>query len=60
MKADTINIPVQATYRITNGEAVKVAAVYANIPASSIARLLLRGFGMPAITEKGEHDKSEP
>lgn len=39
-------VPVKATYRVIDGKPVRVAAVYANIPADTIARLILRGFGL--------------
>ena len=47
MATDTLHIPVTATYRIIDGEAVKIAAEYADVPTDIIARLLVRGFGLP-------------
>ena len=41
---DTITIPVQATYRIVNGEAVQIAAEYAEISADAVARFLMDAF----------------
>lgn len=42
-------IPVKATYRIVDGEAVMVAAEYADIPASAIAAYLVDKLGVDAI-----------
>lgn len=47
MNAAVLTVPVKATYRIIDGEAVIIDAVYADVPADLIARLLMRGFGVP-------------
>lgn len=44
-----LHIPVQARYQKINGKWVMVSAEYAEIPADTIARMLLRAFGLPAI-----------
>ena len=51
-----LHIPVSATYRIINGQAVMIDADYRDVPADTIARLLLKGFGLPAIEEKEENN----
>lgn len=62
MKCDTamLHMPIEATYRMIDGEPVMIDAVYADIPADAIARLLMRGFGIP-ITEEGncENEKTQ-
>lgn len=50
---DTCRIPVRATYRIVNGEAVMVAAEYADIPADAIAAYLVDKLGVDAIFSEG-------
>lgn len=50
---DTITIPVQATYRIVNGEPVMIAAEYADVSADAVARFLLDAFHVPANAPKG-------
>ena len=47
-------IPVKATYRIIDGKPIKIAANYADIPADTIARLLIRGFGLPVLDNEPE------
>lgn len=50
MNGDNIcRIPVRATYKIVNGEPVKVSAEYRDIPADLIAQFLLQKFGIDAI-----------
>lgn len=41
---DVVTIPISVTYRIINGEAVKISAEYANIGADTLARFLLDAF----------------
>ena len=45
--ADVITIPVSATYRIINGEAVQVSAEHTDVSADFVARFLLERFGIP-------------
>lgn len=40
------DVPIQATYRIIDGEPVMVSCVKADIPADDIARLLCRLWGV--------------
>ena len=47
-------IPIKATYRIVDGEAVMVAAEYADIPADAIARFLIDKLGVDAIFNGGD------
>lgn len=49
MQESTCKIPITATYTIVNGEAVMVAAEYADIPADTIARYLVDKLGVDAI-----------
>ena len=51
---DVIRIPVQATMRIIDGNAVMISAEYANIDAGIIAQILLRSFKLTNF--KGEHN----
>lgn len=53
MNEPTIHIPIHATYRIIDGKAVKIDAEYADVPASVIAEMILRGFGLSSnlVTE---------
>jgi hypothetical protein len=46
-------IPVRATYRIIDGEPVRVDAEYVDLPADAIARFLLQKFGVDAIFKEG-------
>ncbi len=43
----TIRIPVEAIYRVTDGRASPVSAVYADVPAAEIAKRILTLFGNP-------------
>ena len=47
----TLNIPIRATYKIINGEAVKVDEERANIPTDTLAQIFMRGFGV-SVTDK--------
>ena len=38
-------VPVTATYRIEKGKAIRISATFKEIPAETIARLLLGTFG---------------
>lgn len=51
-------IPVSATMQIIDGEAVMVAAEYAEIPADAIARFIIERMGLSAIPG-GEEDDTE-
>lgn len=42
--SNTIHIPIEATYRIVNGKAVRIDAVYADVSADAIAQMLLKTF----------------
>lgn len=54
MKKDEIcKNPVEATYRVIDGEVVRVSAKYVDVPADVIARFLIQRFGLDAIF-KGE------
>ena len=44
MNTETIRIPVQATYKIVNGEAVRVDAEFADISVDAFVQYLLRKF----------------
>ncbi len=48
---DIIQIPVEATYRIINGEAVQIAAVYADVSADAVARFLIDAFHVPVNSD---------
>lgn len=49
-KADNMcRIPIEASYKIIDGKAVMVDALWEDIPADVIARFLLRKFGADAI-----------
>ena len=48
-KDNMCRIPVNATYRIVDGEPVLVDAEYKEIPADVIARFLIQKFGMTPI-----------
>lgn len=39
-----MRIPVKASYEIINGEAVQIAAEYADIPAEVIAEYLIKNY----------------
>jgi hypothetical protein len=43
----TLRVPVSATYRVIDGVATMTGAEYADVSADVVARLLLRGFGLP-------------
>lgn len=47
MADDLMKIPVQATYRIVDGEAMLIAAEYAEVSADAFARFLLDSFNVP-------------
>lgn len=53
------HVPVKATYRVIDGKPVRVAAVYADIPAVEIAKLILRGFGRDPVPAS-EHKEEQP
>lgn len=54
MKKDEMcKIPVEATYRVIDGEVVRVSAKYVDVPADVIARFLIQKFGLDTIF-KGE------
>lgn len=43
----------RATYRIIDGEPVRVSAEYADVPVDTIAQMLIRGFiGVPALQDE--------
>ena len=44
---DILHIPISARYKIVDGKAVMVSAVYEDIPARRIAEFLLDRFGVP-------------
>lgn len=46
-------IPVSATIRIINGEAVMISAERVDIPADAIAQFLIEKFGVDAIYSVG-------
>lgn len=51
-------IPVQATYRIVNGEPVRIEAEYMDISADTLARFLIQKFGKtPIFNSEGEDAK---
>ena len=54
MQDNICKIPITATYRIVDGEAVMVAAEYADIPADAIARFLIDRLGVDAIFNGGD------
>lgn len=56
MEDNICRIPVQATYRIVDGNPVRVDTKYADIPAEVIARFLLQKFGADAIFRGGTSD----
>lgn len=43
---ETINIPIQATYRCTKDSVVKIEETRADVPVSAIADLLAQHFGL--------------
>lgn len=49
MQDEMCRIPVKATMKKINGEYVMVEAEYADIPASAIAELLIKKFGITPI-----------
>jgi len=49
--SETIKIPVSATYRIINGQPVRIAAEYVDAPVDVVARFFLERFGAPAGKE---------
>lgn len=53
MQDNICKIPVRATFRIIDGEAVMVAAEYADIPADAIAAYLVQRCGVDAIFGQG-------
>ncbi len=55
-KYNMCRIPITATYRIVNGEPVRVADEYVDVPADVIARFLLEKFGADAIFGEGAAD----
>ena len=42
-------IPMRITYKIIDGQPVKISAEYQDIPADLIAQFLLQKFGVDAI-----------
>ena len=54
MQNDVCSIPVTATVKIIDGEAVITKAEYVDIPASVIAEFILSKYGIDAILERGE------
>ena len=48
----TIRIPIRATYRMIDGEAVKIDAEYADVPVNLIAKMIIRKLGLPTIKAK--------
>jgi len=55
-KDNMCRIPVNATYRIVDGEPVLVDAEYKDIPADVIARFLIQKFGMTPIFGGGDSE----
>ena len=54
---DILRVPVEVTYRIVDGEPVKVRAEYAEISADAFARFLIQKFGKtPIFKGEGEID----
>lgn len=58
-KDNMCRIPVQATYRIVNGQPVLVDAVYKDIPAEVIARRLMEHSGLQRILAGGDELAAE-
>lgn len=56
-QTDICSIPVQATYRIINGELVRISAEYADISADALARFLIQKFGKTPIFNGEQEDK---
>ena len=54
MQEQTCRVPVEATYRMIDGQPVMVDAVWADVPASIIAKMLIRHYGKDAIFYGGE------
>lgn len=52
-KDNMCRIPVNATYRIVDGEPVLVNAEYRDIPADVIARFIIEKFGITPIHKGG-------
>ena len=57
MNKDICKIPIQATYKIVDGEVELVSAEYTDIPADNIARFLIQNFGMTPIFTGKENGK---
>lgn len=57
MNKDICKIPIQATYKIIDGEVKLVSAEYADIPADNIARFLIQKFGISPIFADKENGK---
>ncbi len=54
MKDDMIRVPVSATYRIIDGEPVRIQAEYVEISADTFARFLIQKFGKTPYLKEGE------
>ena len=44
--AETIRVPIKATYRVVDGKVTKISAEYRNVSADFFARFLMTGLGM--------------
>lgn len=53
-----MSIPVSATYRIIDGEPVRISAEYADITPDCFAQFLIRKFGIDAIFQ-GNYKNSQ-
>ena len=55
-KETMCRIPISATFRIVDGEAVMTEAEYRDIPADAIARYLIEKVGITPIFGGGDSD----
>jgi hypothetical protein len=51
MKNETINIPLRVTYRIVDGEPVRVSEERADVPLEAIVKLFAQAFGLQKAVE---------
>lgn len=57
MNKDTCKIPVQATYKIVDGEPELISANYIDIPSDDIAKFLIQKFGLTPISSSDKNGK---
>jgi len=52
MKEETINIPIRVTYRIVDGEPVRISEERADVPLDALVELFAQAFGLQKAVEE--------